>query len=158
MENEEKITITVYANGITADVFGNRQVLVRQPKKSSIQSDIIIEFIRPKKDEEDETKPSAIHFVKDNRVLTGVIVTREIAESLYHSLRCYFDNKIGEIEFKDIVEKYEIGDSYWYFDERGKKYQIKICSDQDFNKGIFRSSEESVVDEFIKNLQELKTE
>jgi len=44
-----------------------------------------------------------------------------------------------------MSKEYKIGDSYWFVDSRLKIYQIKICSGQDFDKGIaqFDTKEEA---------------
>lgn len=49
----------------------------------------------------------------------------------------------------DGVNMYIGKSSYWYCDERYKKYKTKVCSGQDYKKGIIQFSSENALDEFI---------
>jgi hypothetical protein len=55
----------------------------------------------------------------------------------------------------EAPNKYKIGDTYWYVDYGNggklKVYSIKICSGQDFDKGIAQFDTEPEAKEYLKS-------
>lgn len=50
-----------------------------------------------------------------------------------------------------MSKEYKIRDSYWYVDSRMKIRRIKICSWQDFGKGIKQFNTQQEAEEFVKD-------